>query len=163
MENKEQQQLMQEAVALSKEAIDRQDGGPFGCVIVKDGKIIGRGWNRVKATCDPTAHAEVMAIRDACNNLQTPELADCEMYTSSEPCPLCLAAAYWACISKIYYANTIADSEAVGYDDAMIYEEFKKSAADRKIPAVHLPNEEAQRIFAYWKSISGSEDTGCNH
>ncbi|RYD57083.1 MAG: nucleoside deaminase [Sphingobacteriales bacterium] len=155
----EVEKFMQEAVDLSKQAIDQYDGGPFGCVIVKDGKVIGRGWNHVLATCDPTAHAEVMAIRDACKNLKSPELVGCEMYTSSEPCPLCLAAAYWACIGKIYYANTVADSTAVGYEDAIIYEEFRKPMEERKIEMVHLRNADAIKVFDYWREKnSGNAD-----
>jgi guanine deaminase len=156
----DEKRFMQEAVELSMEAIRQYHGGPFGCVIVKDGEVIGRGWNHVLATCDPTAHAEVMAIRDACKNLKSPELVGCEMYTSSEPCPLCLAAAYWACIEKIYYANPVADSTAVGYEDAIIYEEFRKPANERKIPLIHQHNEDAKKIFGYWKERNTGTDNG---
>jgi len=142
---------MQEAVSLSAEAIHQLDGGPFGCIIVKDGKVVGRGWNHVIATNDPTAHAEVMAIRDACKNLATPELTSCEIYTSAEPCPMCMAAIYWACISKVYYANTIEETKAIGYEDCIVYEELKKPVNERKIEMIHIPDETAQEVFAFWK------------
>jgi len=143
--------FMEEAARLSAEAIHHLDGGPFGCVIVKDGKIIGKGWNHVMATNDPTAHAEVMAIRDACKNLATPELVGCELYTSAEPCPMCMAAIYWACIPIVYYANTKEDSKALGYEDTIIYEELKKPLNERKIKMVHIPDDAAKEVFDYWK------------
>ncbi|MGN6567068.1 MAG: nucleoside deaminase [Flavipsychrobacter sp.] len=146
----ENKKFMQQAAQLSAEAIRQLDGGPFGCVIVKDGKVVGKGWNHVMATNDPTAHAEVMAIRDACKNLATPELIGCEMYTSAEPCPMCMAAIYWACIPKVYYANTIEDTKAIGYEDSIVYEELKKPANERKIQMVHIPDETAKDVFTYW-------------
>jgi tRNA(Arg) A34 adenosine deaminase TadA len=157
---KTQKEFIEEAVALSLEAIKNYDGGPFGCLIVKDGEVVGRGWNHVLATCDATAHAEVMAIRDACKNLKTPELIGCEMYTSSEPCPMCLSAAYWACIETIYYANGIDESTAVGYEDAIIYDEFKKPADQRKIKIVRVESENAKKIFEYWKDRNNAQALG---
>ena len=148
----EQQKIfIRKAAELSREAINHYDGGPFGCIIVKNGQIIGRGWNHVMATNDPTAHAEVMAIRDACKNLDTPELVGCELYTSAEPCPMCMAAIYWACIDKVYYANTKEDSAQLGYEDCIIYDELAKGIGHRKINMVHIPDEEAARVFSEWK------------
>lgn len=147
----ENKKFIQQAAQLSAEAIHQLDGGPFGCVIVKDGKVVGKGWNHVMATNDPTAHAEIMAIRDACKNLATPELIGCEMYTSAEPCPMCMAAIYWACIPTVYYANTIEDTKAIGYEDSLVYEELKKPINERKIQMVHIPDETAKEVFDYWK------------
>ncbi|MBS1689593.1 MAG: nucleoside deaminase [Bacteroidetes bacterium] len=149
--NEDNNKFMQEAARLSAEAIQHLDGGPFGCVIVKDGKVVGKGWNHVMATNDPTAHAEVMAIRDACKNLATPELVGCELYTSAEPCPMCMAAIYWACIPTVYYANTKEDSKALGYEDTIIYDELKKPLNERKIKMVHVPDEAAREVFDFWK------------
>lgn len=148
---------MQEAARLSAEAIHQLDGGPFGCVIVKDGKVVGKGWNHVMATNDPTAHAEVMAIRDACKNLATPELIGCEMYTSAEPCPMCMAAIYWACIPTVYYANTIEDTKVIGYEDSLVYEELKKPINERKIQMIQIPNETAKEVFDYWGKRNKAE------
>ncbi|MBC7511594.1 MAG: nucleoside deaminase, partial [Ferruginibacter sp.] len=117
--------FMQEAIALSQRGIVNNEGGPFGCVIVKGNEIIGRGNNKVICNKDPTAHAEVVAIRDACKNLGTFQLADCEIYTSCEPCPMCLGAIYWARPKIVYYANNLEDTAGVGFDDSMIYEEVK--------------------------------------
>ncbi|HNL82672.1 MAG TPA: nucleoside deaminase, partial [Chitinophagaceae bacterium] len=114
-------EFMKEAIKLSENGMKNNDGGPFGCVIVKDGKIIGRGWNKVTGTNDPTAHAEVTAIRDACKNLGTFQLDGCEIYTSCEPCPMCMGAIYWARPSKVFYANTRQDAANIGFDDSMIY------------------------------------------
>ncbi len=128
------------------------EGGPFGCVIVKDNKIVGRGNNRVTSTNDPTAHAEVVAIRDACKNLGTFQLDDCEVYTSCEPCPMCLGAIYWARPKVVYYANTRSDAADIGFDDSMIYEEMKCDIDKRKIPVISLGREYALNIFKEWQS-----------
>src|ERR1700712_2774359 len=127
-----EQKFMLEAIALSKNGITQNHGGPFGCVIVKDDVIVGRGNNKVTSTNDPTAHAEVVAIRDACKNLNTFQLDDCEIYTSCEPCPMCLGAIYWARPKVIYYANNREDAAAIGFDDSMIYEEFSVGLEKRK-------------------------------
>ena len=141
---------MNEAILLSKSGMDNNEGGPFGCVIVKGDKVVGRGNNKVTCTNDPTAHAEMVAIRDACKNLQTHQLDNCEIYTSCEPCPMCLGAIYWARPSKIYYANTRNDAALIGFDDSMIYEEMKAEIQDRKIPIINLGREKAKEVFDSW-------------
>lgn len=143
--------FMQEAIALSKNAIQQNEGGPFGCVIVKDDKIVGRGNNKVTSTNDPTAHAEVVAIRDACKNLETFQLEDCEIYTSCEPCPMCLGAIYWARPKVIYYANNRQDAADIGFDDSMIYDEMGAEIGDRKIPIQTIGRAEALKVFYEWK------------
>jgi tRNA(Arg) A34 adenosine deaminase TadA len=150
-----EEKFMMEAIALSKTGSENGEGGPFGCVIVKDDIIVGRGNNKVTSTNDPTAHAEVVAIRDACSNLSTFQLDGCEVYTSCEPCPMCLGAIYWARPKVIYFANNREDAAAIGFDDSMIYEECSKSLPDRKIPMVSLAHDEAVKIFEEWK---GKED-----
>jgi tRNA(Arg) A34 adenosine deaminase TadA len=144
--------FMDEAIELSKKGITLNHGGPFGCVIVKGDEVVGRGNNRVTSSNDPTAHAEVVAIRDACQNLQTFELSGCEIYTSCEPCPMCLAAIYWARIEKIYYANTRTDAAAIGFDDAMIYGEMICDPTLRKIPVISLGRQEALQVFDEWRN-----------
>lgn len=143
---------MHQAIELSAKGITLNHGGPFGCVIVKGDEIVGRGNNRVSTSNDPTAHAEVVAIRDACQNLQTFNLSGCEIYTSCEPCPMCLAAIYWARIQKVYYANTRSDAAAIGFDDEILYNEMISNPASRKIPAVSLCRQEALQIFEQWKN-----------
>jgi tRNA(Arg) A34 adenosine deaminase TadA len=141
---------MQEAIALSVDGVQNNEGGPFGCVVVKDNVIIGRGSNKVTSTNDPTAHAEVVAIRDACKNLGAFQLTGCEIYTSCEPCPMCLGAIYWARPSVIYYANTREDAAKIGFDDSMIYDEINAGLNERKIPVINLGREEAQKAFYSW-------------
>ncbi|MEP7079923.1 MAG: nucleoside deaminase [Ginsengibacter sp.] len=148
---KREEEFMMQAVELSQKAMDNNEGGPFGCIVVKGDKVVGRGYNKVTTTNDPTAHAEVVAIRDACNNLKTFQLTDCEIYTSCEPCPMCLGAIYWARPIKIYYANSRIDAANVGFDDSMIYEEIKADPNDRKISMIHLQNKKAGLIFEEWK------------
>lgn len=143
---------MQEAIALSRQSIDNNEGGPFGCVIVKDDKIVGRGNNKVTSLNDPTAHAEVVAIRDACKNLHAFQLDDCEIYTSCEPCPMCLGAIYWARPKMIYYANTRKDAADIGFDDSMIYEEMNKDLDERKIPVRNIGRSDAVKVFEAWKN-----------
>lgn len=147
-----EEKFMQEAIALSKKGMDEGKGGPFGCVIVKGDEIVGRGNNKVTSSNDPTAHAEVVAIRDACKNLNTFQLDDCEVYTSCEPCPMCLGAIYWARPKTIYFANNREDAAAIGFDDSMIYQEMNASLAERKIPIVALGREQAIKVFEEWKS-----------
>ena len=127
---------MHEAIELSKKGMADKEGGPFGCVIVKDDIIVGRGNNKVTSTNDPTAHAEVVAIRDACKNLNSFQLEECEIYTSCEPCPMCLGAIYWARPKAIYFANNREDAAAAGFDDSMLYDEMKCSITERKIPII---------------------------
>ncbi|EJF10533.1 guanine deaminase [Pontibacter sp. BAB1700] len=148
----EQKNFMREAIRLSLEKMEAGFGGPFGAVVVRDGEIIARGYNNVLATNDPTAHAEVDAIRKACQALGTFQLTDCELYTSCEPCPMCLGAIYWARPRKVYYANSKADAAAVGFDDQFIYDEIDKDAPDRFIPMEQMLREEAQEAFRRWAS-----------
>ncbi len=147
----EQLQFMQQAVELSAIAIHKKEGGPFGCVIVKDGNIIGKGNNKVFLNNDPTAHAEIVAIRDACTRLQSNTLEGCELYTSCEPCPMCLAAIYWARIKKVYYGNTANDAAAIGFDDEAIYRELAKDENDRSLPMENIGREMAQQPFKEWQ------------
>ncbi len=146
-----EEKFMQEAITLSMKGMQDNQGGPFGCVIVKDDKIVGRGNNKVTSTNDPTAHAEVVAIRDACNNLGTYQLEGCEVYTSCEPCPMCLGAIYWARPSIIYFANNRQDAADIGFDDSMIYDEMAAAIEQRKIPIQSLSREEAIKVFNAWK------------
>ena len=143
---------MNEAITLSQIGVRNNEGGPFGCIIVKGDTIVGRGNNRVTSSNDPTAHAEVVAIRDACNNLRTFQLDDCEIYTTCEPCPMCLGAIYWARIDKIYYANTKADAAAIGFDDHFIYDELERPMDKRKMPFVQLMRNEALSAFKLWEA-----------
>jgi tRNA(Arg) A34 adenosine deaminase TadA len=127
------------------------DGGPFGAVVVRRGKIVGRGWNRVTSTNDPTAHAEVMAIREACRRLKTFRLDDCEIYASCEPCPMCLSAIYWARIRRIFYAGGRRDAAAAGFDDDLIYRELARPVSRRKIPMRQLLHADALTVFKEWR------------
>jgi guanine deaminase len=142
--------FMRRAIAL---AIDNvlSGGGPFGAVVVKDGRIVGEGANRVTADNDPSAHAEVVAIREACRVLGDFQLGGCELYTTCEPCPMCLGAIYWARPARVYYGGTAADASAAGFDDAFIYEELKRGADARRIPMTQLLHDESLRTFAAWK------------
>lgn len=142
---------MRAAIALAKDGMLSGNGGPFGCVIVKDGEIIGKGSNSVLKTNDPTAHAEVVAIRDACKNLNHFQLEGCEVYTSCEPCPMCLGAIFWARPEKVYYACTKEDAAAAGFDDDFIYQEIEVQPELRKIPMLSLLREESLKAFELWK------------
>ena len=144
---------MREAIRLSRIKMRRGQGGPFGAVVVRRGQIIARGWNRVTSVNDPTAHAEVMAIRAACRQLKTFQLADCELYTSCEPCPMCLAAIYWARLKKVYYANTRRDAAKIGFDDELIYREVARPVSRRRLPMRQLLRADAGKVFAAWKSL----------
>lgn len=146
-----EEKFMREAIAMSQKGVRENEGGPFGCIIVKGEEIVGRGNNKVTSTNDPTAHAEVVAIRDACRNLSTFQLEDCEIYTSCEPCPMCLGAIYWARPKVIYYANNREDAAGIGFDDSMIYEEMSKEYDDRKIPIRSLSRDEAFKVFIEWR------------
>ena len=145
-----EEKFMMEAIALSQKGMDSNEGGPFGCVIVKDDTIIGRGHNRVINDIDPTAHAEIVAIRDACRNLGSFQLTDCEIYTSCEPCPMCLGAIYWARPKIIYYANNREDAASIGFDDSLIYSEMNVDPENRKIPAVSIRRPDAGKVFKNW-------------
>ncbi|MFZ4403462.1 MAG: nucleoside deaminase [Pseudobdellovibrionaceae bacterium] len=143
--------FMKKAIELSRQHMNAGHGGPFGAVIVKDNQIIAEGWNQVTSIHDPTAHAEVNAIRQACKNLQTHDLSGCEIYTSCEPCPMCLAAIYWAHLDKIYFANTRGDAATIKFDDDFLYEEIGKDISQRRIPAIQLLREEALDVFNEWQ------------
>jgi guanine deaminase len=151
MSNDYHQQFMKEAIRLSIENVISGIGGPFGAVVVKNGKIIASGTNRVTSDNDPTAHAEVVAIRNACKELGSFQLEDCEIYTSCEPCPMCLAAIYWARPSKVYFGNTKEDAAAINFDDHFIYEQIDLPLDKRNIPMKQLMKEEAIRAFQIWK------------
>ena len=138
---------MEKAVELSLENMRAGKGGPFGAIIVRQGKIVGTGANHVTSDNDPTAHAEVVAIRDACKNLGTFQLDDCEIYTSCEPCPMCLAAIYWARPKAIYYVNTRKDAADIGFDDDFLYEELKKNLEERSLPIHQLDKSNALKVF----------------
>jgi guanine deaminase len=132
--------------------MEANQGGPFGAVVVRDSQIIGTGWNRVTSTNDPTAHAEVEAIRDACRRLNTFSLEGCELYSSCEPCPLCLAAVYWSRLDRVYYAATCDDAEIAGFDDRSFYDELRKPANLRSIPLQQALREEAVDVLKSWSA-----------
>ncbi len=145
---------MQEAIKLAEEGMHGGRGGPFGCVVVRRGEIVGRGNNRVTSSNDPTAHAEVTAIRDACASLQTFQLTDCELYTSCEPCPMCLAAIYWARIPTVFYGNTRQDAAGIGFDDDFIYQQVPLPPEQRAIAMKPLLRDEAFVTFKGWAAKS---------
>ena len=140
---------MARAIELSIESVNT-GGGPFGSVIVKDEKIIAEGSNKVTSTNDPTAHGEIVAIRKACKNLNNFNLSGCELYSTCEPCPMCLSAIYWAHIDKVYYANTRDDAKKIDFDDSLIYSELLKNVKIRKIPMAQMMREEALKAFELW-------------
>ena len=149
--NPEHLKFMRMAIKLSKKNVEQALGGPFGAVIVKNGKAVAKSANQVTATKDPTAHAEITAIRKASKKLNRFDLSDCVIYTSCEPCPMCLGAIYWSRISKIYYANTKNDAAEVGFDDKFIYEELDLPLERRQLPVVQLLREEAIEAFQHWQ------------
>ena len=146
--------FMARAIQLSIDNVRSGRGGPFGAVVVKDGSIIAEGANQVTATNDPTAHAEMVAIREACRKLGAFELEACEIYTSCEPCPMCLGAIYWARLSRVYFANADADASRVGFDDSLIYRELALPYSQRKIPMIQMMREEALAAFRAWENKS---------
>ncbi|HJQ59088.1 MAG TPA: nucleoside deaminase [Vineibacter sp.] len=143
-------EFLREAIRLSREKMQAGLGGPFGALVVHDGAIVARGWNQVTTTNDPTAHAEVTAIRAASQALGHFELRGCTLYTSCEPCPMCLGAIYWARPARVVYANTRQDAAAIGFDDDFIYREVPLPPAARTLAFVHLPSDEAQAVFKAW-------------
>ena len=143
-------EFLRRAIALATQNVEQGKGGPFGAVVVRDGRIVGEGANSVTAVNDPTAHAEVIAIRAAAQALETFTLAGCELYSSCEPCPMCLAAAYWARLDAIYYGACAGDAARAGFDDAFLYEELRKQPAARKVPATQMLADEAWASFAAW-------------
>jgi tRNA(Arg) A34 adenosine deaminase TadA len=142
--------FLRRAIALATENVESVAGGPFGAVVVRDGKIVGEGVNSVTALLDPTAHAEVNAIRAAAKAMETFTLAGCELYTSCEPCPMCLAAAYWARLDAVYYGASAADAARASFDDAFLYDEIRKDASQRKLRSSQLLGDEAWASFAAW-------------
>ncbi|MBC5992138.1 nucleoside deaminase [Pontibacter cellulosilyticus] len=148
---KEKEGFMREAIRLSEEKMKAGFGGPFGAVVVCNNEIIARGYNNVLSSNDPTAHAEVDAIRKACQALGVYQLTDCELYTSCEPCPMCLGAIYWARLKKVYYGNTRQDAAAVGFDDDFIYEELNIPIENRQIPMHQMLPQEASQAFKEWQ------------
>ena len=140
---------MKRAIELSIESVNK-GGGPFGSVIIKDNKIISEGYNKVTTNNDPTAHGEIVAIREACKKLKNFNLSDCELYSTCEPCPMCLSAIYWSRINKIYYANTREDARKIDFDDSLIYSELQKNINKRKIQMIQMMRNEALEVFELW-------------
>ena len=143
---------MQEAIRLSIEHMRNGDGGPFGAVVVKDGKIIGRGWNQVTGSNDPTAHAEIVAIREACRQLNTFQLEGCELYASCEPCPMCLGAIYWSRLSHLFFAGTRQDASEAGFDDEVMYREVALPPFDRTLSTTQLLRDAVLTVFDEWRA-----------
>ena len=156
MEN--QKKFMREAIRLSIENVQSGNGGPFGTIIVKNGKIIASGVNKVTQSSDPTAHAEIVAIRNACETLGTFQLVGCEIYCSCEPCPMCLGAIYWARPDRIYFANTKEDAADINFDDNFIYNELDVSISQRKLPTTQLLRDEAQIAFTQWRESTAKTE-----
>ncbi|MDX1409641.1 MAG: nucleoside deaminase [Saprospiraceae bacterium] len=154
----EHEHFMRMAIELGRNGVMNNIGGPFGAVVVKDGNVIGRGWNKVTSTNDPTAHAEVTAIRDACAYLGSFQLDECVIYTSCEPCPMCLGAIYWARPKHIYYAASRRDAADIDFDDDHIYEEMRAPLHERKIPITQVCREEALDLFHHW--VAKEDKTG---
>jgi tRNA(Arg) A34 adenosine deaminase TadA len=143
--------FMREAIRLSIQKMRRGQGGPFGAVVVRGGKIVGRGWNQVTSANDPTAHAEIVAVREACRRLKTFELDDCDLYTSCEPCPMCLSAIYWARLRNVFYGNTRKDAAKIDFDDDFLYREVALPIRRRKLRMRQLLRSEALAAFAEWE------------
>jgi guanine deaminase len=143
-------EFLRQAIRLSSEKMEANEGGPFGAVVVRNGQVVGRGWNRVTSTNDPTAHSEVEAIRDACRRLNTFSLAGCELYSSCEPCLLCLAAIYWARLDRVYRAAACDDAAVAGFDDRNFYDEFRKPAKLRSISMQNALRDEAVEVLKRW-------------
>jgi guanine deaminase len=146
--------FMARAIRLSIDNVLSARGGPFGAVVVKDGKIVAESANQVTRMNDPTAHAEVLAIREACRKLNAFDLEGCEIYTSCEPCPMCMGAIYWARLARVYYAGVAADAAQAGFDDSMIYHELAQSPKQRKIPMIQIMRDQGLEAFRVWKSSS---------
>lgn len=143
------------AIELSRQGMEAKDGGPFGAVIVQDNQVIAKGNNQVTSGCDPTAHAEVVAIRRACAALGRFDLRGCTIYSSCEPCPMCLGAVYWARLDKLYFANSRQDAADIGFDDAHIYDELPLPIAQRSLETIHMPSKNARAVFEAWMRLEG--------
>lgn len=150
-----QERFMRRAIELARKGVAAGDGGPFGCVIVRDGKIVGEGWNRVVGTNDPTAHGEMVAIRDACAKAETFSLKGCELYTTGEPCPMCLSAIYWARLDRVYFGFTCEQASEAGFDDSLFHGEVAKEPGKRRIPEVQLLGEEAAELLKAYTAEPG--------
>jgi tRNA(Arg) A34 adenosine deaminase TadA len=150
MLNEKQMKFLERAIELARVGMTEGKGGPFGCIIVMNDEIVAEGCNRVTSDNDPTAHAEIVAIRNACKKLNTYQLTDCDVYASCEPCPMCLGAIYWARAKKVIYANTRHDAAAVDFDDEFIYKEISADISKRSIPFLHHPHSMAKEIFEEW-------------
>jgi guanine deaminase len=146
-------ELMRRAIAVAIENV-RSGGGPFAAIVAKEGRIVAEGRNRVTLASDPTAHAEIVAIREACRALNSFQLTGCDLYTTCEPCPMCLGAIYWARPARVFYASTAADASNAGFDDALIYDELKKPGTQRQIPMNQLLREESLAVFAAWRELA---------
>lgn len=153
LSREEATRFMRRAIALSEEAVENKQGGPFGALVVRNGKIIGEGNNSVTTSIDPTAHAEVNAIRDACQQAGTFDLSDAWIFTSCEPCPMCLGAIYWARLRGVYFANSRYDAAKIGFDDEFFYSELDKAINERTIPFIELLGEEAKGAFEAWEKL----------
>ena len=148
------EKFMRRAIELAREGVEKGFGGPFGCIVVRDGQIVGEGNNRVTSTNDPTAHAEVIAIRDACSRLDSFQLDGCDIYTSCEPCPMCLGAVYWSRADHLYYAGTREDAAAAGFDDQFIYNELERPLGDRRLRMDEMLRDDACKLFREWTEKS---------
>lgn len=155
MDKSRDKKFLERAIELSRQGMQGGSGGPFGCVIVKGDEIIGEGCNKVTSSNDPTAHAEVVAIRAACEKLGTYQLTGCEIFTSCEPCPMCLGAIYWARPERVVYANTKEEAAEIEFDDDFIYNEINTTMSERKIPFIHHPHPMAKKVFEDWKNWEG--------
>ena len=142
------EKFMRRAIELGRKGMDAGDGGPFGALIVKNGEIIGEGWNRVISSNDPTAHGEIMAIRDACTRISCYDLTGSELYTSGQPCPMCLSATYWARLDRVFYGFGIEDAAQAGFDDQLIFEELNKQPTQRRIPEIQILKTEALKVLS---------------
>ena len=153
MLNQEEKRFLERAIELSRLGMTNEHGGPFGSVIIRNNEIVGEGYNMVISTSDPTAHAEIVAIREACKKLKTFHLPDCDIYTSCEPCPMCLGAIYWARPKRVIYANTRFDAAAIKFDDEFIYQQINTEMLQRTIPFIHEPHPLALQVFEDWRKM----------
>lgn len=153
-----EQKFMDRAIELARSGMEQNEGGPFGCVIARNKRIIAEGFNRVTSTNDPTAHAEIVAIRNACDVLGSFQLTGCDLYTSCEPCPMCLGAIYWARPERVFYASARTDAAAAGFDDDFIYRELDVPLSQRTIPMISLERKEARDLFVRWNEKSDKTD-----
>jgi tRNA(Arg) A34 adenosine deaminase TadA len=157
MDQSQDKIFLERAISLSREGMKGGKGGPFGCVVVKDNQVVAEGCNEVTSSNDPTAHAEVVAIRKACKALNTFQLTGCVIYTSCEPCPMCLGAIYWARPDRVVYANTRQEAALIEFDDEFIYQEINMDLSQRTIPFIHQPHPDATRVFEEWKEWEGKK------